>query len=296
MNRSILLLALLGLPATGVTHEMPSPAAVQHGHSDYSVAQAARTWTHYPLLVRNMNPGVKGRNEVLMGARNFQPELMQAYSPDGAAPRALELSLGGARIEALPGVGNYYWVTAREALPDRVIVASTTHYFSNPGPAPTTLLRASKNELEIIPQPLPREHSGYRSNETWRFLVRYNGAPLANQPLTLETQNGSRATFISDAEGYARVKFPDDFKADADSGSGQSHGPRRLPFVLASEHHGGDRHYLTAFNGMYGPDAYAGRDLALGVGFTLLGMALAVPLLLNRTLIERAGAGNRRES
>ena len=41
--------------------------------------------------------------------------------------------------------------------------------------APTELLKEPRHELEIVPEPLPREHGSYRESEKWRFLVRFNG-------------------------------------------------------------------------------------------------------------------------
>ena len=58
-------------------------------------------------------------------------------------------------------------------------MASTVWYASNPGPAPSEWLARVRSELEIVPDPLPREHAHYRESEKWRFIVRYAGQPLA---------------------------------------------------------------------------------------------------------------------
>lgn len=290
MIRIYWLLALLYPWGGALADEVARPAG-REVHAGHAGHPAARSWTHSPLLVRTSSQGMNARSEVLMSARNLEPDLMLTYSPDGAPPREPTMTLGGARIEARPGVGNYYWITARAASPHQVTVASTSHYFSNPGPAPTTLLLTAKHELELIPQPLPREHSGYRANETWRFLLRFNGSPLTNQPLTLETQNGSTLDFTSDAQGYAEVRFPDDFKPEAaekPANGEHGHGPRRAGFVLTTAHHHGSIHYLTSFNASYGQDAYTGRNLALGLGLTLLGMACGAPLLRHKRKIPPA--------
>lgn len=245
--------------------------------------QAARGWTSYPLIVRAMTKGMNERGApIMMVTKNFQPDKRSAYAPSGDAPRELEMTLGGAQLEPLPEVGNYYWITAREELDDKIIVASTSHYFTSPGPAPAKMLLMKKHELELIPQPLPREHGRYRENEDWKFLLRYNGQPLPNQTVNLETQNGSKASFTSDAQGIATVHFPEDFKqaaAKKEGGGGHDHGPRSVPFVLETEYAAGGKQYVTAFNYVYGADAYTGRSLAWGTGFTLFGMLLASPLL-----------------
>lgn len=265
-------------------------AAMEHaGHGDggehaqHGQPQAAHEWTSHPLIVRATTKGADERGApVMMIAKNFQPDNLFAYAPSGDAPRDLERTPGGAKLEALPKVGNYYWVTAREEQGDRITVASTSYYFSNPGPAPGQMLLAQKHELELIPQPLPREHNSYRENEDWKFLLRFNGQPLPDQVIKLETKNGSKVTFTSDAQGIATVRFPEDFKQVAEKregGGGHDHGPRRAPFVLETEYATNGKQYLTAFNSTYSPDAYTGRSLALGAGFTLFGMVLASPML-----------------
>ncbi|MBI5917992.1 MAG: hypothetical protein HY849_01275 [Nitrosomonadales bacterium] len=283
--RSTFTILALAISLAASAAEMPlaasAPAAEHAGHA----SRHTHGWTNYPLIQRSMSKGMDGRGTVLMNASNMQADHLYTYAPSDAVPHELELTMAGAKLEALPKVGNYYWVTAREATPEQVIVASTSYYFSNPGPAPTKMLLSKKHELELIPQPLPREHNSYRAKEKWLFLLRFDGVPLANQPLTLETQNGSTLRFTSDAQGYAEVRFPDDFKPETEEKpvSGEhSHGPRRASFVLATEHHNGSVHYLTSFNASYGPDAYTDRNLALGLGFTLLGMACGAPLLRHK--------------
>ena len=64
----------------------------------------------------------------------------------------LQLTLDSAAL-----VANYHWFAATTETPERVVTASTAHYFGHPGPAPTALLRAPKAALEIVPQPLPRQ-------------------------------------------------------------------------------------------------------------------------------------------
>ena len=100
----------------------------------------------------------------------------------------------------------------------------------------------------------------------------------------LETQNGTKADWISDAQGVVTVSIPDDFKkaAQQKAAGAHDHGRRSADFVLAVEHAEGGKSYLTAFNASYGKDAFDQRSLAMGLGFTLLGMIGAAPLLRQR--------------
>jgi hypothetical protein len=261
---------------------------------DPHAGHGMREWTAYPLLQRKMSKDMQMQSPPLLSARNLQAGRFDAWASNGAAVPNLPVTLGGAELRALPKVGNYYWATAREETPEKVVVASTAYYFSNPGPAPRAMLLQQKNELEIIPQPLPREHSSYRANEDWKFLLRFNGKPLAGQAIKLQTANGSQGEFVSDTQGVVTVHFPDDFTPDAAQPSGEAHrhGPRRADFVLATEYAADGRQYVTAFNYGYGPDAYSTRNLLWGGGFVMLGMLLAVPLLRRKKTVGQSQSGN----
>lgn len=244
----------------------------------------ARDWTQYPLITPAMRRGERDRMSTGLTEKNIETESFEVFAPDSSvadARRKVPVEAEGTVIKALPKLGNYYWVAARQEKDGKVIVASTPYYFGEPGPAPTRMLLEQKYELEIIPQPLPREHGSWRESEKWQFLLRFNGQPLANKALRMETEFGSKTAFISDEKGMVTVLFPRDFKpTEKNPGQGgHSHGPRRAKFVLATEHDDGGKHYLTAFNHTYSADADRKRDLLTGVGFGVFGMLLAAPLL-----------------
>ncbi|MGD9786747.1 MAG: hypothetical protein AB7U30_02225 [Sulfuricellaceae bacterium] len=257
-------------------------AAFAAGHDHGGVAPAARglpAWTHYPLLVAARGGDRAG---VRVAAANLVAPVLDVYAPknwSGEGHWELPLA-GGAEVRPASEVGNYHWLAARAEMPEYVAVATSAFYFANPGPAPTAMLGAKKSELEVIPQPLPREHAGYRSGEEWPFLVRFQGEPLKGQKLVLETANGSRAEFVTGEDGVAKVRFPADFKAE--EGRGNGHGRRQAGFVVAAEYEAGGTGYLTTFNYSYGPGAYDNKSLWAGAGFAVLGMGMAVPLLRRR--------------
>lgn len=292
-----------GRPAGGRPAGAPAAAEAvhQHDHHDPAPAQAVasagkpadsaagqgkwqgREWTQYPLLTPMMGRG-GDRAVAKLAVKNLQPAELQVFAAEGPADRLHRLfpvTPEGTRIEAVtPKIGNYHWVSAREEAEGKVTVASTATYFGNPGAAPTALLLKQKTELEIIPQPLPREHGAYRESDKWQFLLRFNGQPLAKKEVRMETEFGTKTAFTSDANGAVTVLFPLDFKpADPAKASDHHMGPRKGKFVLAVEHDDGGKHYLTAFNYAYAPDATTGKNLMAGAGFGVFGMLLAVPLL-----------------
>ncbi|MDP4029245.1 MAG: hypothetical protein Q8P42_09830 [Gallionella sp.] len=281
-----------------------APAAAQPGmaageHANHAAhgdaGGAARTngaagpaaWTAFPTLKTKTGGESRERRVAHVVPQNIVAGSIDAYSnnvEDAKGHRQLPLEMSGAKLDK-PENGGFHWLTAREEQADKVRVASTVQFFSERGAQnPTALFMRQKYELEIIPQPYPREHSRYRANENWQFLLRFNGKPLAGQWVRLETQNGTRFDFASDAQGVVTVGIPDDFKKAAQKKTAGAHDHGRLSadFVLATEYAEGGKTYLTAFNASYGADAFYQRNLAMGLGFTLLGMIGAAPLLRQR--------------
>lgn len=264
---------------------LAGPVAAQHDHGGTPPAAAtARAWTRMPLLLPAGGRGERAAAQV--NAVDIAAEALTVHAPGGlpeARRRDYPLTAEGAQIaSAAPNVGNYHWLVAREAGPEGIKVASSAWYFGNPGPSPRALLAEPKHELEIVPDPLPREHGSYRESEKWRFLVRLHGQPLAKQPLMLETEFGTRTTFFTDAAGIATVLFPRDFRPADSAADRAGHGRPSAKFVLSTETDHGGQHFLTAFNLTYGPDPERARSLAWGAAFCLAGMVAATPLLRRR--------------
>lgn len=242
---------------------------------------ATGAFTSFPLLIPVGRGDRQGASyclanlhsgEVAMwnGAGGFDQPAMVPVAKDG--------------FKAAAGsVGNYHWLQATEVSEAGIVTASTVHYFSNPGPAPTAMLHLPKADLEIVPQPLPREHWRYRAGETWKFLVRFRNQPLKTADVHMETSGGTRQTFKTDAQGIVQVAFPDDLSHETHRG-GHDHGRRtQNRFVLAVSLDEADgRHYLTAFNHIYEPSADHGHNLLAGLGFLGLGGLFAVPLIIRR--------------
>lgn len=286
MKRLAILAALVVTPALA-QHDHAAPAA-EPAASAAPQRPAAREWTRLPVLMPVMSRGGE-RGSAALRPLGIEAVEVSVFAPVVTGERArVAYPVGpeGAKIEsASPRIGNYHWVTARQESETEVRVASTAWYFSNPGPAPTELLMKTKHELEIVPQPLPREHSSYREAEEWRFQVRWNGTPLAGKPLTLESEFGSRSSFVTDERGVAIVLLPRDFREQRSRGGEEGMmGPKRAKFALGVEHDADGKHYLTAFNYTYSPDPERARSLGWGAAFGVLGMVAALPLLRRRSV------------
>ncbi len=272
MRREIVL--LVWLTASGALF-------AQHRHGPAGSGEGTTAWTSQALLLVERG-GERASSRVrvqgLPGAST-----LQVFGPAGGQ-RRVDLVDGQATVEnADPGVGNYHWLLAREATDQHVGVASAVWYSGVPGPSPRRLLAQPMSELEIVPDPLPREHGSYRESEKWRFVVRFMGQPLAAQRLVMETANGSRLVVQTDHEGGATVLFPRDFRGATASGG---HARRQAGFVLSTEHQADGRHFITSFNASYGEDADRDRSLPWGAAFGLLGMLSAWPLLRRRSTVS----------
>ena len=294
MKRTQLMLtALLAITSVPVVTAESAPSAVEsmavmahsgHDHAAMMGMGKPTSWTAYPTLKVKSSGESRERMVAIVVPQNIVADGIDAWSNnliDENGRRRLPLDMAGAKLDK-PTSGGFHWLAAREEQDSAVRVASSVYYYGERGAAnPTDMFMHQKHELEIVPQPYPREHSRYRANEDWKFLVRFNGQPLPEQKIVLETSNGSRSELISDAQGVVVVSIPDDFKAETE-GKKAGHGRPGADFVLAAEHADGGKNYLTAFNAAYGKSAFDQRSIAMGLGFTLLGMLGAVPLLRHR--------------
>ncbi|MEY3760733.1 MAG: hypothetical protein RIR39_2224 [Pseudomonadota bacterium] len=283
--------------SVAIATERPASVSpsVEHGGHDHSAMGMGQptAWTSLPIL-KTKTTGTNRENTVItIVPQNIVSANIDAYSnnlKDADARRQLPMGMAGAKLDK-PATGGFQILTAREEQEDSVHMASTVYYFGERGAKnPTEMFMQQKNELEIIPQPYPREHSRYRANEDWKFLVRFNSKSLSNQKVTLETSNGSNVQIQTDAMGVLSVHIPDDFKPEEKKkeGGAHDHGMRRgADLVLATEHIDGGKTYLTAFNSAYGADAYDKRNLAMGIGFVLLGMVGASPLLRQKKIEKK---------
>lgn len=289
MRALVLTLLLAGLSAA---HAAASGHAGHEGHGSApgGANLNSSTWTDLPLI-----EALPGRDRAAAAFRlsHLTAGVVTAYAPGSQAPLPegirfktdrldweMPVQDGRFRLDST-GVGNYHWLQAREEMPDRVKIASTVWFFANPGPAPTEMLARPKTELEIVPRPLPREHSQYRAGEVWDFALRFRGQPLPGATLKLVSDAGAQTSFTSDPTGRVSVRFPTDIKPR--SGENMQHGRGAANrFVLAVEHTAEGRHYLTAFNGRYSENAFAQRSLLWGSGFLVLGSLLGLPLVLRR--------------
>jgi hypothetical protein len=205
--------------------------------------------------------------------RRRQPKRLMLMFGEGAVARLWKPDLTSELLEiergsiALPstGFGNYHalvveqdWGTSKDYLIRYEYMRGRESDFS-----PSKLANSEKAPLEIIPDPIPREHYRYLSDSQWDFLVRYKGDALADLPVVLETEFGSRLEGRTDAEGRVSFQLPDDFP-EVKPGR-RNNSPAEL--WLTARHDDGEIRYQTRLSAPYhvNPAHWQSTELAAGV-------------------------------
>ncbi|MEW8030281.1 MAG: hypothetical protein AB2806_21400 [Candidatus Thiodiazotropha sp.] len=170
----------------------------------------------------------------------------------------------------MTGIDNYHAIVAEKDWGDhKEAVIRYEYRFGRPSKqSPSRLAAKQKTAFEIVPDPIPREHYRYHSLETWDYLVRFNGKPVNDLEVVLNTANGSQLSSTTDANGRVSFQIPDDFpgmiEGERDKRLGQ--------FTVSSEYLEGDRRYTTQLNAGYrvNPAHWQSTRLGLlvvGIGF-----------------------------
>jgi hypothetical protein len=269
--------------ATAHEHDAAKPVAEKAPATQAPARRAPGSesaWTRQPIIVPAGRPE-RGAPTPLAG-KGLEASELTVFSPDlKQAPIALPLD-GGRWLVNAPqaGVGGYHWLVARSVAESEIRTATTALAFPSKGPSPADRMAEIRPGLEVQPLLLP-EHGGYREGDTWEFLVRFDGQSVPHAKLNLETENGTRTRAIADEKGVARVQFPRDFDPATFDKEGGAARTRKAYVVSAEIDKDGIRH-VSAFNQSYYPDVARDRNLAAGLGFLILGMAMASPLLRNK--------------
>lgn len=148
-----------------------------------------------------------------------------------------------------PKTGGYYAMVAEVNSSEAMY--SAIRYLSLHGrPAgisPTKLTSFSKAPLEIVPDPLHREHDQYTGSKTYRFVAMFEGKPLSNTSIVLETHKSTAKTFTTDAKGVAEITLPNDFE----NVTSDRRSNKPSEFLLILKHDNENKKYVTTFSMPY---------------------------------------------
>lgn len=132
--------------------------------------------------------------------------------------------------------------------------------------SPSKLTNTPKNILEIIPEPLPREHDRYTATKEYMFRVVYDNKPFSGAELYFEGANGVRSAFLANQNGVARIVLPNDFS------NVQPDKKQSGEFILFVARGDKDNLATSTFSAPYYPDPNDWyQSQTLGFGGVLLG-------------------------
>jgi len=148
-----------------------------------------------------------------------------------------------------PPMGGYYAMVAEGTNSDGSY--SAIRYLTLHGrPAkvsPTKLTALPKTTLEIVPDPLHREHDRYTASKSYRFLLHFQGKPLINTAVTLETHDTPAQTYTTDQTGAFLITLPNDFK-NVQVGRNEN---KPSEFLLTTQYRDGEHLYKNTLTMPY---------------------------------------------
>lgn len=168
------------------------------------------------------------------------------------------------------GMDNYHSLIAEQTINNTRESAIRYIYMRGKpsGHSPSELLRYPKLKLEIIPDPMVREHWRFYTQDKHAFIIHYDHKPLKDNWVVLQTSNGTTLDAKTDNNGRVTFILPDDFK-------NIKPGRRANPgadFLIRTVHIDGNQTYKTNFTAPYyvNPSHWQsniGGLIALSIGF-----------------------------
>lgn len=175
------------------------------------------------------------------------------------------------------GIDNYHALVATSSSENQTDIAIRYIYMHGrpSGTSPSRITAFSKGMLEIVPDPLPREHWRYYSSDPVTLLVRFGGQPLPDSRIELVSSNGSRMEATTDKSGYATFTLPDDFK-DVEPGR-RLNRPAELHFTVA--HQQENHRYTATLTHDYHVNPSYWQSTAMGIAVVAAGMLAGILLI-----------------
>lgn len=221
------------------------------------------------------------------------PKVLEMGIPEAAITTLWQPDLVTRQLEArhghvsIPhtGMDNYHAVVAEKTSGDlkQAVIRYQYQRGKPSGHSTTELMAANKTAFEIVPHPVPREHRHYQSGEKWSFLLRFQGKPVPDVPVSLKTEYGNVASGSSDEYGRVVLRIPDDFP-DLQAGERDE---RTAAFNVTAEYATGGTTYRTRLNGEYHVNPSHWKSLLLGIVVAGFGMVAG-------GFIGRTGLANKR--
>lgn len=143
------------------------------------------------------------------------------------------------------------------------------------GRSPAEMMANNKLPLEIVPDPMAREHGRFLSQKENDFIIRFKGKPVSDVWVGLSTSNGSELEATSDAEGRVSFTLPDDFK-NIQSGR-RKNKPAEL--TLRTGYVDGEMLYRTNFTTPYSVNPSHWKSNSVGLFMLVFGFVSGIVVM-----------------
>ncbi|MFK5894729.1 MAG: hypothetical protein QM504_16030 [Pseudomonadota bacterium] len=193
------------------------------------------------------------------------------------------------------GMDNYHALVAERSTD--TLHESSLRYFSMrgkpSGTSPENLIKQHKLPLEIIPQPMIREHWRFYTQNKHMFQIFFDNKPVVDTWVILKTSNGTTLDAKTDSNGNVAFILPDDFK-NIKAGR-RANKPQE--FMLRTTYTSNNITYKTNFTAPYSVNpshwkSNAGGLLALSVGF-ISGLVIMRRHNKNNKQINKKNSGSK---
>ena len=129
------------------------------------------------------------------------------------------------------------------------------------GHSPKELTKLQKSTLEIVPDPIPREHWHYKAGHEASFIVRYRHQPLASAVISLFTSHASIVNATTDQQGRVTFILPDDYKVE--KAGRRANPPAEL--LIHVKHEDKGKHYATWLSADYQANPQQWKSTEMGI-------------------------------
>lgn len=174
----------------------------------------------------------------------------------------LDLDLDQIAFNSL-GKDNYHALVATR-LHDSVEEAAIRYIYGRGKPtghSPKELTELQKSTLEIVPDPIPREHWHYKAGYEASFIVRYKHQPLTAAAISLFTSNASIVNASTDDQGRVTFTIPDDYKVEK---AGRRANPA-AELLIHVKHEDNGKHYATWLSADYNANPQQWKSTEMGI-------------------------------
>jgi len=137
------------------------------------------------------------------------------------------------------------------------------------------MMANNKLPLEIVPDPMAREHGRFYSQNENDVIVRFNGKPVSDAWVGFISSNGSELEATSDSEGRVTFTLPDDFK---NVRTGRSNN-KAADFMLRTGYVDEGVLYRTNFSAPYSVNPSHWQSSSVGLFMLLFGFVSGIVVM-----------------